>query len=186
MAKKQTQRELAIVYRINQSTISNLKKSGVDIYDRDEVRTAMLAQRKRPPAWVNGCPWDNKPVTQPPEEGDLPSLDMANLERLTREALHEGDTERAKLIEGVTKISKNLQQLAIFQRDYIPRQEVETDMVRISAGVRAGLNSLRLELPAVLEGFTAAQMKGKIDEKVKSIARLLADETSELYQQQDL
>ena len=76
--------------------------------------------------------------------------------------------------------------LSILERDHLPKQEVETEMIRISAGVRAGLNSLRLELPAVLEGFTAAQMKGKIDEKVKSIARLLADETSELYQHQDL
>ena len=181
--KPKTQTELAILYQVPQSTISKTKKKGYDVQDRDEFRTAMLAQNKRPPAWSNGCPWDDKPEKDPATDIEVEDLDM---DQLRKDLLNAGDYDEARFIK--TKIGglKEYLQLSILERDHIPRSEVETDMVRISAGVRAGLSSLRLELPAVLEGFTAAQMKGKIDEKVKSIERLLADETSELYQHQDL
>ena len=182
MANKQTQRELAVVYRINQSTLSNLKKSGVDIYSRDEVRAAMLKQSKRPPAWTSGCPWDDKPETKPPASGDLPSLDMENLKRMTKEAILEEDWGKVKLIETVTKITKNLQTQAVLEGDYILKTPVQSDHRRIAAGVSSGLDSLCHELPAVCEGLTAAQMKGKVKLKTDSIKRLLADETSELYQ----
>jgi hypothetical protein len=143
----------------------------------------MLAQNKRPPAWRNGCPWDDKPEKDPATDIEVEDLDM---EKLKKQLINSGDYTDARFIKTKIEGLKAFLQLSILERDHLPRSEVETDMVRISAGVRAGLNSLRLELPAVLEGFTAAQMKGKIDEKVKSIARLLADETSELYQQQEL
>jgi hypothetical protein len=181
--KPKTQNELAILYQVPQSTISKIKKKGYDVQDRNEFRAAMLAQNKRPPAWSNGCPWDEKPELDPATDIEVEDLDM---EQLRQELMNASDYDEARFIK--TKIGglKEFLQLSILERDHLPKQEVETDMIRISAGVRAGLNSLRLELPAVLEGFTAAQMKGKIDEKVKSIARLLADETSELYQQQEL
>jgi hypothetical protein len=183
MSKKKNQRELAVLYQVNQPTISNLNRSGIDIYSKESVREAILKQSKRPPAWSNGCPWDEKPEKDPATDIEVEDLDM---EQLKKDLLNAKDYDQARFIK--TKIGglKEFLQLSILERDHLPKSEVETDMVRISAGVRAGLNSLRLELPAVLEGFTAAQMKGKIDEKVKAIARLLADETSELYQHQDL
>ena len=181
--KSKTQHELAILYQVPQPTIARIKKKGVDVQDRDKFRVAMLGQSKRPAAWVNGCPWDEKPEKDPATDIEVEDLDM---EQLRKDLMNSEDYDAARFIK--TKIGglKEFLQLSILERDHLPKQEVETDMIRISAGVRAGLNSLRLELPAVLEGFTAAQMKGKIDEKVKSIARLLADETSELYQQQEL
>lgn len=183
MKGKKNQRELAVLYQVTQPTISNLNKAGVDIHNKEDVRDALLKQAKRPPAWSNGCPWDDKPEKDPETDIDVEDLDM---EKLKAQLMAAKDYDSARFIKTKIEGLSGFLKLSILERDHLPRQEVETDMVRISAGVRAGLNSLRLELPAVLEGFTAAQMKGKIDEKVKSIARLLADETSELYQQKEL
>ena len=39
--KQKTQNELAILYKVPQSTISKIKKKGYDVQNRDEFRTAM-------------------------------------------------------------------------------------------------------------------------------------------------
>ena len=179
MKKHPTQTELAIKYQVNQPTISNLKKAGVDIYSQDEVRATILKQAKRPPAWSSGCPWDEKPEANP--DTDIPVEDL-DMERLRRDLLNAGDYDEARFIKTKLEGLKNFMQLSIIEGDHLPRSEVMSDHRRIAAGVSSGLDSLCHELPAVCEGLTAAQMKGKVKLKTDSIKRLLADETSELYQ----
>jgi len=178
--KKKNQRELAILYQIPQFAVSKLNQKGIDIHDKAAVRDAVLKQKKRPAAWSSGCPWDKKPEVDPSTDLEVSDLDMENLKR---DLLNAKDYDEARFIGTKIKGLKEHMQLSIIEGDHLPKHEVVTDHRRIAAGMSSGLDSLCHELPAVCEGLTAAQMKGKIKLKTEAIKRLLSDETSELYKQ---
>ena len=176
--KPKTQNELAILYQVTQPTISKIKKKGYDIQDRDDFRRGMLAQNKRPPAWVNGCPWDDKPEKDPSTDINIEDLDM---EQLRKDLMNAADYDDARFIKTKIEGLKAFLQLSILERNHLPKDEVISDMRRLSAGVSSGLDGLALELPAVCEGLTAPQMKGKIKPKTEAIKYKLSDGTSEIY-----
>ena len=178
--KPKTQHELAILYQVPQPTIARTKKKGVDVQDRDEFRTAMLAQSKRPPAWVNGCPWDEKPEKDPATDIEVEDLDM---DQLRKDLLNSEDYDNARFIK--TKIGglKEFLQLSILERDHLPRGEVMEDWTRIGSATQAAHNKCGADLPAMLEGLEITAMEKIINEYMRKIGNELADSSSELYQQ---
>ena len=178
-AKGMSQRDLAVLYSLPQSAISRLNRNGVDINDKDAVRTAILNQPKRPAAWVNGCPWDEKPEVSPDTDVDVDEIDM---EELHRQLLTAGDYDEARFIQTKIKGLKEHLLLSIAQRTHLPRDEVMSDMRMIAASIKSAVRRLKNDLPALLEGLPAAKMKGKIDAKGDELLTLFNDLSSELYQ----
>jgi hypothetical protein len=181
--EKQSQRDLAILYQVTQPTISRLKREGCNVYDKEEFRRVILSQRKRPKAWEDGCPWDEKPATEPINYNDDEEVADTDEMKLRSDLLAATDYKEIQAIQTKIKGLKDHNALMVEQGKYIAIEEVQTDMIKIAAAMRSSLKGLRHELPATLEGLTAAQMKGKIDDKTHGIMLMLSDELNELYEE---
>ena len=163
--KKLNQKQLAEKYQVDQSTITRLKKAGVDIYSDDAVRDAILAQPNRPRAWTAGCPWDE--VTEQSKafqdfiEGDT----KANIEALERQAIEATDYNESRFIRTKIQSLKELLQLQILNGDFEHRDEVVNDYTKIAHALKASITAMQSDMPGMLEGLSAAQMKIKIKER---------------------
>jgi hypothetical protein len=178
--KQKTQNELAILYKVPQTTISKIKNKGYDVQNRDEFRTAMLAQNKRPPAWRSGCPWDEKPEDDPSTDIEVGDLDM---DQLKKDLLNAGDYDQARFLK--TKIG-GLREFLLFsiaERDHLPRAEVMEDLTRIGSATQAAHNKCGADLPAMLEGLEITAMEKIINSYMRKIGTELADSSSDLYRQ---
>ena len=183
LTKKMSQRIIADLCSLPQSAISLLNKKGVDIYDSDAIEKAIMAQHKQPLLWQSGCPW--KKDSKKKLEDQIPETPKTR-EQLIDSALLSEDPSIVKNAKVKLEIIALDRKIKIADGEYILREEVKSDIRRLQAGVSSGLDGLSLELPAVCEGFTAAQMKGKIKIKTESVKRMLADGASELYPQPEL
>lgn len=160
--KKLNQKQLAEKYQVDQSTVTRLKKAGVDIYNDDAVRDAILAQPNRPKAWISGCPWDE--AKQPSEafqefiQGDT----KANIEALERQAMEAIDYNEARFIRTKIQSLKEILQLQILNGDYEHKDEVVSDFTKIGHALKASITAMQSDMPGMLEGLSAAQMKTKI------------------------
>lgn len=171
--KKLTQKQLADNYRCEQSTISKLKKKGVDIYSAEEIRAALLAQPKRPKHWQNGCPWDDKPEQAPLVADDIDAKDTEEqIKLLEAQALSAIDYTQSRFIRTKIQSLKELLQLRILNSEYEHVDEIAADYTKIGHAIKASALRLQADLPGMLEGLTAAQMKPRIRESAMS---LLAD-----------
>ena len=163
--KKLTQQQLADSYHCEQSTVSKLKKKGVDIYSADAIRTAILAQPKRPKLWVNGCPWDDKPEQAPLVADDIEAKDTEEqIEMLEAQALAAKDYDASRFIRTKIQSLKELLQLRILAGHYEHKDIIAEDYTKIGHGIKAAAMKLQADLPGTLEGLTAAQMKPRIRE----------------------
>lgn len=177
--KKPTIRQLAEMYSVSHPIIASLKKRGVDIYDKEAVRGAILKQLHRPKAWVGGCPWDDKPEAAPviQPDGDVEKL----LYELEKQALNAVDYDEARFVRTKIQALKEFKAVQIQERDYISIEEVKADLVRFCTGVKTSLFRLQADLPPMIEGLGASEMQKKIKTKVNEILDQLSDESSDIY-----
>ena len=171
-----TQQQLADDYSVSTATLRRARADGVDVQNRDEFADYIInTKAKRPHAWINGVPWlqDEKPDTPhtaTDEERDL----MAQVRDAT-------DYNEARTLKTKIDSIHKLRQIQILESDYIHKDEVVNDMTRIGASVAAAHRQCQADLPAMLEGLTAAEGKKKIREYMLRIDAALSDETSKLY-----
>lgn len=179
---KPTQKQLADLYHCDQPTISRLKSRGIDIHDKEAVRSEILSQAKRPKAWVGGCPWDEKPEQEPIDDTVFDEgVNDKMISNLEQQAIRAMDYDEARFARTKIQCLKELMQLKIQARDYVHVDQVEADNVKSGNGVKAGINSMIGVLPPMLEGLSAAEMKPKIKEQGYIILRQLSDSMSKLY-----
>ncbi len=161
--KKLSQAKLAILYKVNQDWISKAKARGVDIYDKGAVRAAVLSQAKRPPAWSNGCWWDDKPEDNPIVTTELSGKSTEEqIKLLEQQALAAQDYDTSRFIRTKIQSLKELLQLQILAGDYEHNDKVRGDYTKVGHALKASVLRLQAELPGLLEGLTAAQMKPRI------------------------
>jgi len=185
--KKLSQAKLAVLYKVNQDWISKAKARGVDIYDKGAVRAAMLSQAKRPKAWINGCWWDDKPEDNPIVTTELNGDDTAQqIKMLEAQALAAQDYETSRFFRTKIQSLKELLQLQILAGEYTHKDQIKEDYTKIGHAVKASALRQQAELPGMLEGLTAAQMKTRIKESSMNLLEelkmgILTNETSKLY-----
>ena len=180
MSKKLSQAKLAILYKVNQDWISKAKARGIDIHDKEAIRAAILSQSKRPPAWSNGCWWDEKPEDDPIISEDLTSKESEDqIKILERQALAATDYDGSRFIRTKIQSLKELLQLQILAGDYVHKDEIEADYTRIGHALKARTMQMQADLPGALEGLTAPQMKLKIREYAHNLLRELSNEKGE-------
>ena len=175
MAERLTQAQLADDYCVSLSTVRRAKADGVDVYKRQAFVDWVYSNKKRPHGWEAGVPWEqpdaeNNPLISTAEEHDLmdqvrnaPNYDVAR-------------TLKTK-IDSLMQIRK----IQILENDYIHKDEVVNDLTRIGAAVLAAHKQCQADLPAMLEGLSAAKAKDKIRDYLTRIDGMLADETGRLY-----
>lgn len=176
MSEKLTQNQLAEYYQVGIATIRRAKADGVDIHDRDAFAAHIRTKKKYPPAWVNGPPWEQDQA--PAENACELTAEEQELMQQVRDAPNYDVARTLK-----TKIDSlmGIKKMAILDGDYIHKDEVMADLTRIGAGVQAALKQMQADLPAMLEGLSAAESKKKIAEYSTRLAGWLSDESSKLY-----
>ena len=169
-----TQEQLAEDYSVGIATIRRAKADGVDVQNREHFKAWIYTNKRLPPAWGNGPPW---------EQADIPDPHLASsgerdlMERVRTTA----DYNEARTLKTQIDAIHKLRQIEILEGDYIHKADVENDMTRIGAAVRAAHKQCQADLPAMLEGLSAAKAKVKISEYLLKIDAALADETGKLY-----
>ncbi|MGB2402840.1 MAG: hypothetical protein ACPIA7_05455 [Akkermansiaceae bacterium] len=172
--KKLTQKELAQIYKLDQSTITRLKKAGVDIHNKDAVRDAILNQPNRPKAWISGCPWDDAPEPSEAFQEFIEGDTKANIEALEKLAMQATDYNESRFIRTKIQSLRELLQLQILNGDYERNDKVFTDYTIIGNALKAGITAMQSDMPGMLEGLSAAQMKIKIKERGHQLMAELA------------
>ena len=168
--KKLSQAKLAVLYKVNQDWISRAKAKGVDIYDKHAIRKAVLSQTKRPRDWVNGCWWDDKQEDDPIVTTELNGKSTEDqIKLLEQQALAAQDYDASRFIRTKIQSLKELLQLQILAGDYEHNDKVAEDYTKIGHALKASALRLQADLPGMLEGLTAAQMKPRIRESAMSL-----------------
>ena len=175
MAEKLTQAQLGDLYRVNPATIARAQKAGVDVYDREAFKAWIFTKKKRPPAWQAGVPWE---VDELPDDPKYASQEEMELMQRVREA---PNYDVARTLKTQIDAIHKLRQIEILEGDYIHKDEVVNDLTRIGAAVLAAHKQCQADLPAMLEGLSAAKAKDKIRDYLLRIDAMLADETGRLY-----
>jgi len=184
--QKPTQQQLADLYQCDQPTISRLKKKNINIYDAGEVRKAILAQSgRRPKAWISGCPWDDKAENDPRlDQKPLAPGDAENmLIELEARALDAKDYDEQRFQRTKIQSLRELMQFQILIRNFIHKDEIEADMYAMGVGVRAALSKATSDLPSMLHGLSAADMKKTLSTYLMQIASDISIKTSGLYKE---
>ena len=175
---KLTQQQLADEYSVSTATLRRARADGVDVHNRDEFAHYILnTKAKRPHAWINGVPWEQEATDDNPHQATSAERDLMEQVR-TAVNYDEARTLKTK-IDGIHK----LRQIEILEGDYIHKEEVMADLTSIGAAVAAAHRQCQADLPAMLEGLTAAKAKSKIREYMLKIDAMLADEAGKLYKQ---
>jgi len=172
---KLTQQQLADLYQVTRATVNRAKQAGVDIQDRTAFKQYIFTKKKRPPAWQSGVPWEKEEVK---DDIHFASQEEVELMEKVRAA---PNYDVARTLKTQIDAIHKLRQIEILEGDYIHKDEVTNDMTRMGAAVQAAHKQCQADLPAMLEGLSAAQAKVKIREYMLRIDGMLADETGKLY-----
>lgn len=172
---KVTLTQLQHDYQISRYVLDKCRIAGVDIYCRESVKAKILSNRSRPPAWVNGCPWDN-----PGDKKNTAELEKEERD-LMDQVLAATDYDTARTLKTKIDALYKLRQIDIQNRDYIHIDDIKEDMTRIGNGVKAGLLRLQSDFPPMLAGLGESEIQRKVKPKVLELLSQLADETSDLY-----
>ena len=176
MVKPFTQVQLADYYAVSVATIRRAKEQGVDVQDRDAFAAYVRTKSKSPHSWINGVPpWEQSETVDDPHLATAGERDLMERVRVTT------DYNEARTLKTQIDAIHKLRQIEILEGDYIHKADVENDMTRIGAAVRAAHKQCQADLPAMLEGLSAAKAKVKISEYLLKIDAALADETGKLY-----
>ena len=170
-----TQRQYADKYQVSQYVINKLREKGIDLDDEESVVGSIMGQRSRPKQWINGVPWMQPNAKNNPQS-------VTDTERDLMQKVKEAESyDEARTLKTQIDAIHKLRQIEILEGDYIHKADVENDMTRIGAAVRAAHKQCQADLPAMLEGLSAAKAKVKISEYLLKIDAALADETGKLY-----
>jgi hypothetical protein len=174
---KLTQQQLADLYSVSVATLRRARENGIDVQNRDEFADYIMnTKAKRPHAWINGVPWLQD---EQPSSPHMATNEERNLMEQVRTATSYDEARTLKTkIDGIHK----LRQIEILEGDYIHKDEVVADMTRMGAAIAAAHRQCQADLPAMLEGLTAAKAKSKIRDYMLKIDAMLSDETNKLYQ----
>ena len=175
MIQNLTQEQLAEDYSVGIATIRRAKAAGVDVQNREHFKGWIYTNKKLPPAWGNGPPWEQSETEDDPHLATAGERDLMERVRVT------SDYNEARTLKTQIDAIHKLRQIEILEGDYIHKADVENDMTRIGAAVRAAHKQCQADLPAMLEGLSAAKAKVKISEYLLKIDAALADETGKLY-----
>lgn len=173
---KLTQQQLADDYSVSVATLRRARENGIDVQNRDEFANYILnTKAKRPHAWINGVPWEQD---EPEDNPHLATSEERNLMEQVRTATSYDEARTLKTkIDGIHK----LRQIEILEGDYIHKDEVMADLTSIGAAIAAAHRQCQADLPAMLEGLSAAKAKVKIREYLLKIDGMLSDKTNKLY-----
>ena len=173
---KLTQQQLADDYSVSTATLRRARENGIDVQNRDEFANYILnTKAKRPHAWINGVPWEQDETEDNPH---LATSEERNLMEQVRTATSYDEARTLKTkIDGIHK----LRQIEILEGDYIHKDEVMADLTSIGAAIAAAHRQCQADLPAMLEGLSAAKAKVKIREYLLKIDGMLSDKTNKLY-----
>jgi hypothetical protein len=176
---KLTQQQLADEYSVSTATLRRARADGVDVHNRDEFADYILnTKAKRPHAWINGVPWEQEATDNDPHLATSAERDLMEQVR-TAVNYDEARTLKTK-IDGIHK----LRQIQILEGDYIHKEDVEADFTRIGSAMQAGLKQMAADVPAMIEGLSAAQSKKVLIKTTLKLMAVLSDEESKLYKQQ--
>ena len=193
-----TNRQLEEFYRINARKLASLKKQ-VDVLNPYEVKTKILSQNRRPPNWVNGCPFTDEeaddflvsvgtpgtptmkggqndhPTKQPQKGGaqngppvtsDMSLIDVCESATNYEESRFNLQKARSLKVAHELEVAKGL---------YISKEEADEDFFRAGSALKASILAMHGELPAVLEGLTAVQMKRKLKDYALNMLQSLSE-----------
>ena len=171
---KLTQRQYADKYQVSQYVINKLKEKGINLDDEAAVVDSIMNQRSRPKQWLNGSPLNADPDTNPHVATDTERDLMEQVRNAT-------NYDTARTLKTQIDAIHKLRQIEILEGDYLHKDDVINDFTRIGASVSAAHRQCQADLPAMLEGLTAAEGKKKIREYMLRIDGMLADEGGKLY-----
>jgi|11_taG_2_1085331.scaffolds.fasta_scaffold92169_2 hypothetical protein len=175
---KLTQQQLAEEYSVSTATLRRARENGIDVQNRDEFADYILnTKAKRPHAWINGVPWE--------QDEDNNSTDAASAEmRILRNQVREAPNyDVARTLKTQIDSLMQIRKIEILEGDYIHKDEVENDYTRIGSAMQAGLKQMAADLPAMIEGLSAAQSKKVLIKATLQLMSSLSDEAGKLYQQ---
>jgi len=173
---KLTQTQLADDYSVSVTTIRRANADGCDVQDRDAfVAYIKRTKSKWPDAWLNGVPWEKEAKGNDPHHATDAERDLMEKVR------NAPDYDTARTLKTQIDAIHKLRQIEILEGDYIHKDEVVNDLSRIGAAIGAAHKQCQADLPAMLEGLSAAEGKKKIRDYMLKIDGMLADETSRLY-----
>ena len=185
---KLSQRAFADMYHVSVDFIRKMKADNVDLTNRQKVSRYILRQPKRPAKWTSGNPLNRnvgKVENTADEVDEDASLDDIQ-EALRMEMVKAVDYDKARTLKTKADALKKIKELAILDKTYIHREELNQHLIKIGNGVKSALARYRGELPQVMEGMTAPQIKKALAAKEREVLLLLADGLSEIYEEEEV
>jgi hypothetical protein len=176
---KPSQRQLAAEYQLSPYVVCKLNEQGVDIYDKDAVAKEIMSRRTQPKAWIKGPPWEDEPEKEKPKQTGERDL-FKELDQMAQD-----DYNGSRTLKTQIDAKHKLRQIAILESEYVHREDVINDMERIARANQAAHKKCSADLPAMLEGLSAPEMKAKIKEYMIKIDTQLSDEMDKLYNTQE-
>jgi hypothetical protein len=183
-----TNKQLQDFYKVDARKLARLKKQ-VDVLNPYEVKAKILSQNRRAPNWISGCPFSDEEAddflvsvgspgtpTMRVDQNDPPTSDMSLIDICESATNYEESRFNLQKARSL----KVAHELEVAKGLYISKEEAEEDFFRAGSALKASILAMRGELPAVLEGLTAVQMKKKLKEY--SVNMLLSlSETAKRY-----
>jgi len=175
MPERLTQQQLADDYSVSLSTLKRALRSGVDVHNKQAFVDWVYSNKKRPPGWENGVPWE-----QGEEQAEAIAL-SPELHELAEQVRNAPNYDVARTCK--TKIDALMQvaKIAVLEGSYIHVDEVVDAFHRVGSAVSAAHKQAQADLPAMCEGLPAAQTKIKIRDYMLQIDEMLADESSKFH-----
>jgi hypothetical protein len=141
-------------FEVTRAMVRVWKKKGYDLHDIEKLK-ARLMESERPPAGLRSKTAD---TPDEPMSGDLEQ----QLATLQRDLITASDYETARRIK--TKIAglKELHRTQVEMGQFIPVTESMDAGARAATASKAAWEAIEDDLPPMLEGLTAAQMKKQL------------------------
>lgn len=170
MNKKPTLNDRAAEIGASVPTLRNWKRSGVDVFNDEEVKRHMRTIRKLPP---NLKPEFLPKTSETPELTDVSQIDIESLQLKMANAQDKHEAQTLEIqIRGLLTAFK-LQDAA---GNYISRALVEEEMIRVGAVFKAAVKRLEADLPPMLEGASPETIQRVIGEKADEVLRAMVEE----------
>ena len=157
------------------TTIKELSRDGVNVYNDDELKTAMSKVRHRV-----------KPDAKLSTSAASATSSSTTIEDLKAAALSATDLNDAKIIKEKAMALQSLIKVEKEQAKLIPLAEVDERDTKIAAAVKGALMKLGNDQPPALEGMTVIDIQKRIKKDFAIILHDLADAQSEFWKDKKL
>ena len=172
---KPTIAEKLVKHSITRDVWEAAKRAGVNIWNDAEM-TAHLAARR---------PRLSKSAKLPDQSPGLLDPTEQTIEEIERLIKCSTSYDEIKIYKAKLDGLKVAVTVRTATRDLIPIGEVRQSATRVVSAARAEFLKLTADLPPRLEGLTASKCQKILREAVTAILSRLADETSELYKEEN-